>query len=56
MIFAVAGSPAAIGPYVAGWLFDVTGRYGAAFLCSAALNAGALALTWVLMRRSAANA
>jgi MFS family permease len=56
MIFAVAGSPAAIGPYVAGWLFDVTGRYGAAFLCSAALNTGALALTWVLMRRSAANA
>ena len=46
---------AAIGPYVAGWLFDVTGRYGAAFVCSAALNAGALALTWVLMRRTAAN-
>jgi predicted MFS family arabinose efflux permease len=54
-IFAVAGSPSAIGPYVAGWLFDVTGRYGAAFVCSAALNAGALALTWVLMRRTAAN-
>jgi len=53
--FAVAGSPSAIGPYVAGWLFDVTGRYGAAFVCSAALNAGALALTWVLMRRTAAN-
>jgi MFS family permease len=49
-IFAVAGSPAAIGPYVAGWLFDVTGRYGMAFLCSAALNTGALALTWILMR------
>jgi MFS family permease len=56
MIFAVAGSPAAIGPYLAGWLFDVRGSYGAAFLCSAALNAAALALTWVLMRRSAANA
>jgi MFS transporter, OFA family, oxalate/formate antiporter len=53
MIFAVAGAPAAIGPYVAGWLFDVTGRYDAAFLCSAALNAGALALACVLMRRSA---
>jgi len=56
MIFAMAGAPAAIGPYVAGWLFDVTGRYGAAFLCSAVSNAAALALTWVLMRRSAANA
>jgi MFS family permease len=54
VIFALAGSPAAIGPYVAGWLFDLTGRYGAAFLCSAALNVGALALTWVLMRWSAA--
>jgi len=48
-IFAVAGSPSAIGPYVAGWLYDLTGRYGAAFLCSAALNAGALALTWILV-------
>jgi MFS family permease len=55
MIFAVAGSPSAIGPYVAGWLFDVTGRYGAAFLCSAGLNAGALVLTWVLMRNTEAN-
>ncbi len=55
-IFAVAGAPAAIGPYVAGWLFDVTGRYGPAFLCSAALNAGALVLTWVLLRRSPVNA
>lgn len=52
-IFAVAGAPAAIGPYVAGWLFDVSGSYGAAFLCSAAANAGALALTWVLTRRVA---
>lgn len=50
-IFAVAGAPAAIGPYVAGWLYDVSGSYGAAFLCSAASNAGALALTWVLARR-----
>jgi MFS family permease len=52
VIFAVAGAPAAIGPYLAGWLFDVTGSYVAAFLCSAALNAGSLGLTWVLMRRS----
>jgi MFS family permease len=50
VIFAVAGAPAAMGPYLAGWLFDITGSYGMAFLCSAALNAGSLALTWVLMR------
>ena len=52
MIFAVAGAPAAIGPYVAGWLFDATGSYGAAFFCSAALNGLALALTAILAWRS----
>ena len=48
MIFAVAGSPAAIGPYFAGWLYDFTGGYRAAFLTSAALNALAFMLTAVL--------
>ncbi|MEQ1889088.1 MAG: MFS transporter [Alphaproteobacteria bacterium] len=48
MIFAVAGAPAAIGPYVAGLLFDVTGSYEAAFLISAAMNGAALALAAVL--------
>ena len=52
MIFAVAGAPAAIGPYVAGWLYDLTGSYSAAFLSSAALNAVALLLTAVLAWRS----
>lgn len=52
MIFAVAGAPAAIGPYVAGWLFDVTGSYGAAFMSSAALNLAALALTALLAWRA----
>lgn len=51
MIFAVAGAPAAIGPFVAGWLFDTTGSYAAAFNCSAALNVAAFALTIVLARR-----
>ncbi len=50
-IFAVAGAPAAIGPYVAGWLFDVTGSYSAAFLSSAAMNGVALVLTAVLAWR-----
>jgi len=51
MIFAVAGAPAAIGPYVAGWLFDITGSYSAAFLSSAAMNVVALALTALLAWR-----
>lgn len=51
MIFAVAGAPAAIGPYVAGWLFDVTGSYGAAFMSSAALNVAALLLAAILTWR-----
>ena len=51
MIFAVAGSPAAIGPYMAGWLYDLTGSYSAAFLSSAAMNGVALALTLVLAWR-----
>jgi len=53
MIFAVAGAPAAIGPYVAGWLYDLNGSYSAAFLSSAAMNAAALALTMVLAWRGA---
>lgn len=51
MIFAVAGAPAAVGPYVAGWLYDVTGSYEAAFLVSAAMNAAALALAVLLAWR-----
>ena len=51
MIFAVAGAPAAIGPYLAGWLYDVTGSYALAFSSSAALNVVALALTCVLAWR-----
>lgn len=51
-IFAIAGAPAAIGPYFAGWLYDATGRYESAFLIAAGLNAVALALTLVLAWRS----
>lgn len=52
MIFALAGAPAAIGPYVAGWLYDVTGGYETAFLISAAMNVAALVLTAALAWRS----
>ncbi|MDA3039699.1 MAG: MFS transporter [Actinomycetota bacterium] len=37
-VFARAGSTAALGPYVAGWLYDSTGAYGTAFLLCGGLN------------------
>ncbi|MBI4241116.1 MAG: MFS transporter [Candidatus Rokubacteria bacterium] len=43
-LFALSGSLAAVGPVVAGAIYDATGRYTWAFLLSAAFNALALAL------------
>ncbi len=54
-IFAIAGSPAAVGPYVAGWLYDTTGSYGGAFWLAAALNVMAGLLTGVLVWRARAS-
>ena len=51
-IFAISGAPAAIGPYVAGWLYDVSGTYTVAFMIAAGLNVVALALTAVLAWRT----
>ena len=50
-IFAIAGAPAAIGPTLAGWLFDVTGSYRSAFLFAAGLNGIALVLTGIFAWR-----
>ncbi len=50
IIFAIAGAPAALGPYVVGALYDATGGYTQAFGLSAALNAAALVLTCRLAR------
>lgn len=50
VIFAVAGAPAAVGPWVTGWLYDVTGGYTLAFNGAAALNVLALMLALVLAR------
>jgi len=50
-IFAIAGAPAAVGPYLAGWLYDLSGTYHGAFLAAAALNALSFALTLVLASR-----
>ena len=47
-IFALAGSPAAFGPLVAGYIFDATHSYSAAFELSAGLNLVALFLVFWL--------
>jgi MFS family permease len=48
MIFAGAGSLAAIGPYVAAALYDATDSYRLAFVLCAAVNGAALALVGLL--------
>lgn len=50
VIFAVAGAPAAIGPWVTGWLHDLNGSYTLAFYGAAALNGLALACALMLAR------
>jgi MFS family permease len=49
-IFALAGSPAAFGPLIAGYLYQVTGHYRTAFLLSAGLNSAALLLLLLLKK------
>ncbi|MCP5029045.1 MAG: MFS transporter [Actinomycetia bacterium] len=50
-IFARAGSPAAIGPLLAGWIYDATASYEAAFMFAAAVNGVALLMTLLLWHR-----
>ncbi len=47
-LFSMAAAPAAIGPWLAGWLHDGTGDYFVAFMLCATVNALALALSGVL--------
>lgn len=49
-IFAVAGSPAAFGPLIAGYLYDATHSYRIAFEFSAALNLIAFVLVFWLKK------
>ena len=49
-IFALAGSPAAFGPLIAGYIYSVTGHYSAAFILSAGLNLAALGLLLLLRK------
>ena len=56
-IFALAGSPAAFGPLIAGYLYDATHSYSAAFELSAALNLVAFAMVfWLKKPQRTANA
>jgi MFS transporter, OFA family, oxalate/formate antiporter len=56
-IFALAGSPAAFGPLIAGYIYNATNSYHAAFELSAELNVAALLLIFLLKkpRRSASG-
>ncbi len=49
-MFALAGSTAAVGPYVAALIFDASGSYRAAFVIGAALNGCAVVLALLLPR------
>jgi MFS transporter, OFA family, oxalate/formate antiporter len=49
-IFALAGSPAAFGPLIGGYLYDVSHSYSVAFELSAALNLAALLLLFLLKK------
>ena len=53
-IFALAGSPAAFGPLIAGYMYDATKSYNGAFVLSACLNLAALALLLALKKPSRA--
>jgi MFS family permease len=49
-IFGIAGSSAAFGPLIAGYLYDATKSYNLAFILSGALNIGALLLLLMLKK------
>jgi MFS family permease len=48
LLFAGAGSLAAVGPFMAAWIYDSTGSYRIAFLLSAVVNLAGLVLVFVL--------
>jgi MFS family permease len=54
-IFALAGSPAAFGPLIAGYMYDATKSYKLAFVLGAILNLAALLLVFVLKKPQRAN-
>jgi MFS family permease len=50
VVQAGGGLGGAIGPYLGGWLFDVTGSYGLAFLAAAVAIAGSANPAWLAAR------
>lgn len=49
-VFAIAGSAAAFGPLIAGYMYDATRSYSSAFILSATLNVAALILLFALKK------
>ena len=50
VVQAGGGLGGAIGPFLGGWLFDLTGSYGLAFLASGVAVAGSAVAAWVAAR------
>ena len=50
VVQAGGGLGGAIGPFLGGWLFDVTGSYGLAFLAAAVAIAGSSVAAWLAAR------
>lgn len=50
VVQAGGGLGGAIGPFLGGWLFDVTGSYGLAFLTAAVAVAGSSVAAWLAAR------
>jgi MFS family permease len=55
VVQAGGGLGGAIGPYLAGWLFDVTGSYRLAFLAACVAVAGSAVAAWFAARASASD-
>ena len=53
VLFAIAATPSALGPWLAGWLYDATGGYRMAFVIAVGLNLVSLGLSLLLQRRRA---
>jgi MFS family permease len=51
VVQAGGGLGGAIGPFLAGWLFDITGSYRLAFLTAALALAGSAVAAWIAARR-----
>jgi MFS family permease len=55
VVQAGGGIGGAIGPFLGGWLFDVTGSYGLAFLAAALAIGGSAVAAWLAARPARAR-